>query len=118
MTTMFPTILIWFSVLAVSIACDVGASAYLKVAGDRHQGLGYFAAALLGVVAFAPSIMTFGYAMKLGPSYMATVGIWAVGVYAANAVVGMLAFGDLWSWRTVFGMTAACVTVVMLKPTA
>jgi multidrug transporter EmrE-like cation transporter len=85
---------LWFGVLAISIACDVGATAYLKVAGDRLHGFGFLWAAVIGVVAFAPSIMIFGYAMKIGPSYIGTVGIWTVGVYAANAVVGVIAFGD------------------------
>jgi drug/metabolite transporter (DMT)-like permease len=116
MTTMFPMTLVWIGVLLVSIAGDVCATAYLKVASDRLQGLGFFWATVLGVVAFAPSIMTFGYAMKIGPSYIATVGIWAVGVYAANAVVGVLAFGDVMTWRTVVGIGAACVAVMMLKP--
>lgn len=113
---MVPVILVWCGVLAVSVACDVGATAYLKVAADRLQGLGFFWAAVLGVAVFAPSIMSFGYAMKIGPSYIATVGIWAVGVYAANAVVGVLVFGDAWSWRTVVGISAACLAVIMLKP--
>jgi drug/metabolite transporter (DMT)-like permease len=117
MTMMLPTTMVWFSLLALSIACDVGATSYLKVAGERLQGLGFFWATVLGVAVFAPSIMSFGYAMKIGPSYIATVGIWAVGVYAANAIVGVLALGDPWSWRTVVGITAACVTVMMLKPT-
>jgi multidrug transporter EmrE-like cation transporter len=73
---------------------------------------------VLGVIAFAPSIMTFGYAMKSGPRYIATVGIWAVGVYAANAIVGVMAFGDPFSWRTVLGVGAACATVLLLKPAA
>ena len=120
MGTMTPaaTLPLWFTVLAISIACDVGATAYLKLAGDRLQGFGFFWAAVLGVVAFAPSIMTFGYAMKIGPSYIGTVGIWAVGVYAANAAVGVIAFGDPFSWRTVLGVSAACVTVLLLKPAA
>jgi drug/metabolite transporter (DMT)-like permease len=115
MTTMSPTLL-WFGVLAISVAFDVAATAYLKLAGERLEGLGFFWAALLGVAVFGPSIMTFGYALKIGPSYIATVGIWAVGVYAANAAVGVLAFGDPWSWRTAAGIVAACVTVVLLKP--
>jgi len=110
------TLSLWFGALAFSIACDAGATAYLKVAGDRLQGFGFFWAAVLGVVAFAPSIMTFGYAMKIGPSYIATVGIWAVGVYAANAVVRVMAFGDPFSWRTVLGVSAACATILLLKP--
>jgi drug/metabolite transporter (DMT)-like permease len=118
MGTVSSTMPLWFSMLALSVACDVGATAYLKVAGDRLQGLGFFWATVLGVVAFAPSIIAFGYAMKIGPSYIATVGIWAVGVYAANAVVGVLAFGDPFSWRTAAGIGAACATVMLLKPTA
>jgi multidrug transporter EmrE-like cation transporter len=109
---------LWFGILALSIAADVGATAYLQVAGERWQGVGFFGASVLGVLAFAPSIVTFGYALQLGPSYIATVGIWAVGVYAANALVGALVFGDPWSWRTVLGIAAACAAVALLKPTA
>jgi drug/metabolite transporter (DMT)-like permease len=108
--------LVWFGVLAISVAFDVAATAYLKLAGDRLQGLGFFAAAILGVAVFGPSIIAFSYAMKIGPAYIATVGTWAVGIYAANAAVGVLAFGDPWSWRTAAGIVAACVTVVLLKP--
>ncbi len=108
---------VWFAVLALSVLLDVGATAYIKVASDRVQGFGFFWAAVLGAAAFAPSIIAFGYAMKLGPSYIATVGIWAVGVYAANALVGVLIFGDGFGWRTVAGLAAACLTVVLLKPT-
>ena len=32
-TTISPTLLTWFGVLALSVACDVGATAYLKIAG-------------------------------------------------------------------------------------
>lgn len=112
------TLPLWFGVLAFSIACDAGATAYLKVAGDRLQGFGFFWASVLGVVAFAPSIMAFGYAIKIGPSYIGTLGIWAVGIYAANATVGVMAFGDPFSWRTVLGVGAACATVLLLKPAA
>ena len=112
------TLSLWFAVLALSIACDVGATAYLKVAGDRLQGVGFFWASVLGVLVFAPSIMIFGYAMKIGPSFVATVGTWAVGVYAANALMGVLVFSDPWSWRTVLGIAAACAAVVLLQPAA
>lgn len=108
---------IWAGLLLLSVMADAGATAYLKIAGDRLEGLGFFWAAVIGVVAFAPSIVLFGYAMKAGPSYIATVGVWAVGIYAANAVVGVLAFGDAFSARTALGIAAACVTVVLLKPT-
>ncbi|HEU5431593.1 MAG TPA: hypothetical protein VFU81_08020 [Thermomicrobiales bacterium] len=115
MTTSAMTAL-WLGLLFVSVACDVGATAYLKVAGDRIDGLGFFGTAVIGVVVFAPSIITFGYSMKVGPSYLATVGIWAVGVYAANAVVGVVAFGDPFGVRTALGVVLACVTVVLLNP--
>jgi multidrug transporter EmrE-like cation transporter len=107
---------IWLSLLALSVACDVLASVYLKVAGDRIDGFGFFWAAVLGVVAFAPSIVLIGYALQRGPSYIATIGIWAVGVYAANAVVGVLVFDDAFTFRTALGISTACVTVVLLKP--
>jgi hypothetical protein len=43
MAAMIPTatLPLWFSLLAISIACDAGATAYLKVAGDRLQGFGF-----------------------------------------------------------------------------
>ena len=117
MTALSPPLLSWFGVLALSVARDVVATAYLEIAGDRLEGLGFFWAAALGVVVFGPSIIIFGYAMKIGPSYIATVGVWAVGIYAANALVGVLAFGDTFSWRTAAGLITACVTVILLKPT-
>jgi hypothetical protein len=40
MATVSPIMLLWFGVLAVSVAFDVGATAYLKVAGERLQGSG------------------------------------------------------------------------------
>jgi hypothetical protein len=107
----------WLGVLLISVACDVGATVYLKLAADRIQGLGFFWASVAGVVAFAPSIVAFGYGIRLGPSYIATVGLWAVGVYAANAAVGVLAFGDPFGMRTALGLIAACAAVVLLKPT-
>jgi hypothetical protein len=84
-----PTIAPWLGVLLLSVAFDVGATAYLKLAGDRIDGVGFFLASVLGVVAFAPSIVAFGYGLKLGPSYVATVGVWAVGVFTANALLGV-----------------------------
>lgn len=112
-----PSLLPWFAVLFASVAFDAGATAYLKVASDRLSGGGFLGAALLGALAFTPSILAFAYAIRIGPSYIATVGIWAVGVYAANALVGIAAFGDAFSWRTVLGMAAACLTIALLKPT-
>ena len=107
---------VWALFLLFSVAADAAATAYLKIAGDRIDGLGFFWAAVLGVIAFAPSIILFGYALQAGPSYIATVGIWAVGIYAVNAVLGFLAFGDTFSIRAALGIVLACVTVVLLKP--
>lgn len=106
----------WAVLLLCSVACDAAATAYLKIAGDRIDGLGFFWANAAGVALFAPSIMLFGYAIKAGPSYVATVGIWAVGVYAVNAVLGVVAFGDAFSVRLALGVAAACFAVVLLKP--
>jgi multidrug transporter EmrE-like cation transporter len=106
----------WALFLVLSIAGDVGATAYLKIAGDRIDGLGFFWAAVLGVAAFAPSIILFGYALQAGPSYIATVGIWAVGVYAVNAALGFVAFGDVFSVRAALGIVLACITIILLKP--
>jgi multidrug transporter EmrE-like cation transporter len=108
--------LTWLGLLALSVAGDVAATVYLKVAGDRINGLGFFWAAVIGVVVFAPSIVLFGYALQRGPSYIATVGVWAVGGYAANAVVGVVAFDDVFTARTALGVTLACATVMLLKP--
>jgi multidrug transporter EmrE-like cation transporter len=106
----------WATLLGLSVAADAAATAYLKISGDRIDGLGFFWAAVAGVVAFAPSIVLFGYALKTGPSYIATVGIWAVGVYTINAVLGFLAFGDTFSIRAAIGIVLACVTVILLRP--
>jgi multidrug transporter EmrE-like cation transporter len=107
---------LWLGVLLFSVACDVGATIYLKLAADRIAGWGFFAASVAGVAVFAPSIVSFGYGIKLGPSYIATVGLWAVGVYAANAAVGILAFGEPFGVRTAIGVVAACAAVVLLRP--
>ncbi len=106
----------WVALLLLSVAADAAATAYLKISGDRIDGFGFFWAAVAGVLAFAPSIVLFGYALKIGPSYIATVGIWAVGVYAANAALGFVAFGDTFSVRAALGIATACLTVVLLKP--
>jgi multidrug transporter EmrE-like cation transporter len=106
----------WAGLLLLSIVADAGATAYLKLAGDRLDGLSFLWATVVGVAAFAPSIILFGLAMKSGPSYLATVGVWAVGIYAANAVVGVVAFDDAVDVRTALGIAAACLAVVLLTP--
>jgi multidrug transporter EmrE-like cation transporter len=105
----------WFGLLCLSILCDVIATAYMKVAGERVEGRGFFVAAVIGVVVFAPSIVTFGYAMRVGSSYLATVGVWVVGIFTGNAIVGIYAFGDRLNLRTALGIAAACLTVVLLR---
>lgn len=106
----------WAGLLLASVATDVGTSAYLKVAGDRIDGLGFAVATVIGVAAFAPSIILFGYALRAGPSYLATVAVWAVGVCAANALLGVLAFGDPFGARTALGLAAACLALALLNP--
>jgi multidrug transporter EmrE-like cation transporter len=106
----------WAGLLFLSVVADAGATAYLKLAGDRIDGLSFLWAATIGVVVFAPSIVLFGFALKSGPSYFATVGVWAVGVYAANAIVGVAVFGDPFGSRTALGIAAACLAVVLLNP--
>jgi multidrug transporter EmrE-like cation transporter len=107
--------LAWPALLAASIFFDVLATAYLRVAGERVAGLGYFLAATAGLVIFAPSIVAFGYALRAGPSYLATVGVWVVGILAGNALIGIVAFGDRLDLRTALGIAAACLTVLLLR---
>jgi multidrug transporter EmrE-like cation transporter len=107
---------VWAVLLFLSVLADVGATAYLKYAGDRIDGLSFLWAAIVGVVAFAPSIVLFGFAMKSGQSYLVTVGVWAVGIYTVNAIVGVLVFDDAFGARTALGIAAACLAVVLLKP--
>jgi multidrug transporter EmrE-like cation transporter len=111
-----PALAVWAALLVVSVLADVVATAYLKVAGDRLGNAGFVWAAAAGVLVFAPSIVAFGYALRAGPSYAATVGTWAVGVYAGNAVAGVMLFGDSASWRLAAGLAAAAVAVGLLKP--
>ncbi|MGH2535027.1 MAG: hypothetical protein ACRDJW_22425 [Thermomicrobiales bacterium] len=70
--------------LALSVGMDAAATVYLKIAGDRIEGMGFFMPAVLGMVMCAPSIMLFDHALTTGSSYFATVGFWAVRVYAVN----------------------------------
>jgi drug/metabolite transporter (DMT)-like permease len=106
---------LWLTLLIFSVLADVAAMAYLKVAADRIRGAGFLWATILGIAVFGPSIVTFGYAMRIGPSYLATVGIWTVGVYATNAMVGVMVFGDPFGWRIAAGMVTACASVVLLN---
>jgi hypothetical protein len=105
----------WVAALTLSVVFDTGATAYLKLAGERLEGSGFLVATLGGVLVFAPSIILFGYALRVGPSYLASIGIWFVGAYATNALVGVLAFGDPFSARTVAGLVAAFTAVLLLS---
>jgi multidrug transporter EmrE-like cation transporter len=69
---------------------------------------------MLGIIVFAPSIITFGYAMKAVPSYIATAGGWAVGIYATSALVGALVFHEPFTTRTAIGIAAACLSLMLL----
>ena len=107
---------VWAGLLLLSVLADAMATAYLKVAGTRIDGLSFLWAATIGVIAFAPSIILFGYAMRSSQSYLATVGVWAVGVYATNVIVGVAVFGDDFNTRIALGVAAACLAVALLKP--
>ena len=58
---------VWIGLLGASILCDVVATAYLKWAGDRFSE-NFFLANVLSIALFAPAIVTFGYALREGPS--------------------------------------------------
>jgi hypothetical protein len=106
----------WVLVLLASMLLDAVASAYLNAIGERYEGSGFFLATVVGVVAFAPSIILLGYALKIGPSYIASVGAWFIGAYLANAIVGIVAFDDPFTTKTVAGIVIACIAVVLLTP--
>src|SRR6476659_4606943 len=85
---------VWMSLLAASILCDLGATAYLKWAGDRFSDT-FLLANVLSIAIFAPAIVTFGYALREGPSYLVTTLVWLIGLTLGNTLVGVLVFGDL-----------------------
>ena len=105
----------WATALFASIVLDAFATAYLKIASERLEGSGFFLASMLGVLVYAPSIILIGYAFKVSPSYLATIGIWFIGAYAANALLGIIAFDDTFTFRTAAGIAAAGLTVFLLR---
>ena len=104
---------LWVSVLGASILCDVVATAYLKWAGDRFSE-SFLLANVAGVALFAPVIVTFGYALREGPSYLVTTLVWLVGRTLVNTLVGVLVFGDPFGITRAAGLAAAVVALVLL----
>ena len=104
---------LWFGLLGVSILCDVVATAYLKWAGDRFSD-NFLAANLASILLFAPAIVTFGYALREGSSYLVTTLAWLVGLTLGNTLVGVLVFGDQFGAGKAAGIGAALVALVLL----
>jgi multidrug transporter EmrE-like cation transporter len=104
---------LWLGLLAVSILCDVVATAYLKWASDRFRDT-FLLANVLSIAIFAPAIVTFGYALREGSSYLVTTLAWLVGLTLCNTVVGVVLFGDPFGMAKAAGMCAAVVALVLL----
>src|SRR4051794_38724928 len=99
---------VWLSLLAASILFDVGATAYLKWAGDRFSDT-FLLANVLSIALFAPAIVTFGYALREGSSYLVTTLVWLVGLTLGNSLVGALVFGDPFGTARAVGLAATVV---------
>ena len=104
---------IWVGLLGASILCDVVATAYLKWAGDRFAD-NFLLANVLSIALFAPAILTFGYALREGPSYLVTTLAWLVGLTLGNTLVGVLLFGDPFGMARAAGLAAAVIALVLL----
>ena len=104
---------IWIGLLTASILCDVVATAALQSAGDRFSN-NFLLANILSVGLFAPAIVTFGYALREGPSYLVTTLVWLVGLTLGNTFVGVLVFGDPFGIARAAGLVAAAVALVLL----
>jgi multidrug transporter EmrE-like cation transporter len=100
----------WVGLLGASILCDVVATAYLKWAGDRFSE-SFLLANVASIALFAPAIVTFGYALREGPSYLVTT---LVGLTLGNTLVGVLVFGDPFGIARAAGLAAAVVALVLL----
>jgi multidrug transporter EmrE-like cation transporter len=103
----------WVALLGVSIVCDVVATAYLKWAGDRFAST-FLLANVLSIALFAPAIVTFGYALREGSSYLVTTLAWLLGLTLGNTLVGVLIFGDPFGVAKIAGIGAALVALVLL----
>src|SRR5215213_11434789 len=104
---------IWVGLLGASILCDVVATAYLKWAGDRFSS-SFLLANIASVALFAPAIVTFGYALREGSSYLVTTLVWLVGLTVGNTLVGVLVFSDPFSMMRAAGIGMAILALVLL----
>ncbi len=104
---------LWLMLLGASILCDVVATAYLKWAGDRFSD-NFLLANIASIALFAPAIVTFGYALREGSSYLVTTLVWLVGLTLANTLVGVMVFGDPFGVAKAAGLGAAVVALVLL----
>ena len=103
----------WVGLLGASILCDVVATAYLKWAGDRFA-TNFLLANVASILLFAPAIVTFGYALREGSSYLVTTLAWLVGLTLGNTLVGVMIFGDPFGMAKIFGIGAALAALVLL----
>ena len=104
---------VWMGLLGASILCDVVATAYLKWAGDRFAD-NFLLANVLSIALFAPAIVTFGYALREGSSYLVTTLVWLVGLTLGNTLVGVMIFGDPFGLAKAAGLGAAVLALVLL----
>ena len=104
---------VWIGLLGASILCDLIATAYLKWAGDRFSA-NFLLANILSIGLFAPAIVTFGYALREGSSYLVTTLVWLVGLTLGNTLVGVLIFGDPFGMAKAAGLGAAVLALVLL----
>ena len=104
---------VWIGLLGASIVCDVVATAYLKWAGDRFSA-NFLLANVLSIGLFAPAIITFGYALREGSSYLVTTLVWLVGLTLGNTLVGVMVFGDSFGMAKAAGLAAAMLALVLL----
>lgn len=104
---------VWLALLGTSILCDVVATAYLKWAGDRFEA-NFLLANILSIALFAPAIITFGYALRAGSSYLVTTLVWLVGLTLGNTLVGVMVFDDPFGIAKVAGIGAALVALFLL----
>ena len=82
-------------------------------AGDRFS-TNFLLANVLSIGLFAPAIVTFGYALREGSSYLVTTLVWLVGLTLGNTLVGVLVFGDPFGIAKAAGLGAAVLALVLL----
>jgi multidrug transporter EmrE-like cation transporter len=104
---------VWMGLLGASVLCDVVATAYLKWAGDRFSN-SFLLANIASIILFAPAIVTFGYALREGSSYLVTTLVWLVGLTLGNTLIGVLVFSDPFSMMRAAGIGVAILALVML----